>query len=68
MTFNSLVKGKAKLKVFDMIGKELINEDIDVLEGENSREMNLENTAKGIYFVTIQSEGDRIQTIRLLIQ
>ena len=34
----------------------------------NTKDINLENVAKGMYMVTIQTEGKEIQTLRIVVE
>ena len=55
------------LKVFDIIGRVIFNENLPVSIGYNSKEINLEKVVKGIYMVSIQ-EGNLTKSIRLIVQ
>jgi hypothetical protein len=68
LTINSGTDGKFNLRVFDVIGKVLIHEDFSLSEGLNTKEINLENASRGIYFVTIISEGMESQTLRIIVE
>ena len=68
VTFNSDRTAKYSLKVVDMIGKVLISENVSVVEGYNTKEINLENVAKGIYLISVQTEGGNAQTLRLIVE
>ena len=51
-----------------MIGKVLINEDVAVVEGYNMKEVNLGNVAKGMYFISVQTEGVKAKTMRIIVE
>ncbi len=68
LSINSIADGKFNMKVFDVIGKVLINEDLTLSEGLNTKEINLENVSHGLYFVTIRSEGMESQTLRIIVE
>ncbi len=68
LSFNSDKDARYALKVVDVLGNILINSDLSVTEGFNSREINLENVAAGLYFVSIQSEGSEVQTLRIVVE
>ena len=68
LSFNSMLDGKYNLKVFDVIGKVLISEDLSLSEGLNTKEINLQNVSHGVYFVTIISEGMEAQTLRIIVE
>jgi hypothetical protein len=68
ITFDSDRDAKYSLKVVDMIGRVMISENVSAVEGFNSKEINLENVAKGIYLISVQTEGDEAQTLRLIVE
>jgi hypothetical protein len=68
LLFHSETTEKYILKVTDMIGYVLISQLIISHEGENSQEVNLNDFAKGLYLLSIENEGKKIQTRRILVQ
>jgi hypothetical protein len=46
----------------------MISENVTAIEGFNSKEINLENVASGIYFITLQTEGGEAKTLRLIVE
>ena len=68
VSFTSDRDAKYSLKVVDVIGRVLISENISAVEGYNEKEINLENVAKGIYLVSVQTEGGEAQTLRLIVE
>ncbi len=68
VSFYANQNAKYSFKVVDIIGKEIINENIPAVEGYNVKEINLENISKGLYLISIQTEGSRIQTLRLVVE
>ena len=68
VSFYSNQNAKYSFKVVDIIGKEIINENISASEGYNVKEINLENISKGLYLISIQTEGSRMQTLRLVVE
>ena len=68
VTFTSDRTAKYSLRVVDMIGKVLISQDVAVVEGYNTKEINLENVAKGIYLISVQTEEGNAQTLRLIVE
>ena len=68
VTFTSDRDAKYTLKVVDMIGKVLINEALPVIEGYNTKDINLENLSKGIYIISVQTEEGNAQTLRLIVE
>lgn len=53
--------------VYDVTGKELKRNTIDVVNGINIFELNVENFATGIYFISV-SNGNEVVTERLIVQ
>ncbi len=55
--YSNLTNGKGKIKVYDVLGKVIIDKDIDVFEGNRNYNLDLENLSKGLYNVEF-SMGD----------
>ncbi len=68
VAFVSDRNAKYELKVVDLIGKVMIKEDMLVKEGYNEREINLENVAKGMYFISVQTEGKETEVLRIIVE
>ena len=51
-----------------MIGKVLISENLSVVAGYNTKEINLENVSKGIYMISVQTEDGNAQSLRLIVE
>ncbi len=68
ISFQSDRKTKYTLRVVNILGSTLVNEDLPVVEGYNMKEINLENVARGIYFIKIQAEGTDTKTLRLIVE
>ena len=68
VTFTSDRNAKYSLKVVDVIGRVLISENISAVSGYNEKEINLENVAKGLYLVSVQTEGGEVQTLRMVVE
>jgi hypothetical protein len=56
------------LKVVDLIGNVLIHEDISATEGYNTYDLNMQHFAKGLYIVSLQSEGADPKTMQIVVQ
>jgi hypothetical protein len=67
LSFTSAENAKCILKVTDLTGRELISETLNVIEGHNEKTIDLENSSKGIYLVTIVSDNGKTETLRLII-
>ncbi len=68
VSFTSDRAAKYALKVFDMIGNTLILQNISAVEGYNTADLNLEKYAKGMYFVSIQTEGSNPKTMQIVVE
>ena len=68
LSFNSAGNIKYSIRVFDVTGRVMIIESISAVVGYNTKEINLENVAKGIYMVSIQSEGMEAKTLRIVVE
>ena len=68
VTFNADRNANYSLKVIDLIGRVMITENIAAVEGYNTKEISLENVSKGIYFISVQTEGGEAQTMRLIVE
>ena len=68
IAFNSLISARYSLKVVDVIGKILVNRDLTAVEGQNEMDINLENVAKGLYFISLQQENGESETLRLVVE
>ncbi len=55
INFNSMVNDKFTLKVVDMTGQVVINELLEVKEGQNVHELDLSTFAKGVYSVVLEN-------------
>jgi hypothetical protein len=67
MTINSVNDNNYSISVIDLIGNVILTESFAVTRGFNSKELDLGNVAKGIYFVTMRGVEEEIQTIRLIV-
>ena len=68
ITFNSNRNVKYSLKVVNIIGSLMIDDSISAKEGYNENEINLENVAKGLYFISVQTEGAEAKTLRIIVE
>ena len=56
-----------KVRVLNVIGEELVNENLEQFIGEYTKQINLSNNAKGIYFLEIET-NDGIINKKLILQ
>ena len=61
--FNTETKSKFNLKVTDMLGKAVISDVISTVAGENTKDLDLSSLAKGMYFLTMDTEDVNVQTV-----
>jgi len=67
--FNSSNNGLITIKMYDILGAEvltLFNNSVE--EGHNSFNINLENIEEGLYFISMISEGQVVETTKILVQ
>lgn len=62
VSFNSLSAGNASVDVYDLMGRRLFHHELEVKEGENNYVMDLLPLHKGIYFMEILKDGERVKT------
>ena len=65
--FISDAKQNLKVRIFNVIGEELINENLEQFIGEYTKQINLSNNAKGIYFLEIET-NDGVVNKKLILQ
>ncbi len=68
VSFESSKDAKYSMKIANVLGSVMIDETISAVEGFNSKLISLENVAKGLYFLTIQTEGDQAKTLRIVVE
>ena len=56
-----------KVKVLNVIGEELISEDMQQFIGEYTKQIDLTNNAKGIYFLEVET-GNGVINKKLILQ
>ena len=67
ISFVSNSNTKYRMKVVNVIGSIIIDESISAIEGINTHDVNLENVAKGLYFLSLQADGAEAKTLRIEI-
>ena len=60
-------KQNLKVRIVNIIGEELINEDLQQFIGEYTKKIDLTNNAKGIYFLEIETDNGIINK-KLILQ
>jgi hypothetical protein len=67
VTFTSETIQDLKVRILNLIGEELINDDFQQFIGEYSKQIDLSNNAKGIYFLEIETI-DGVINKKLILQ
>jgi hypothetical protein len=67
ITFTSETIQNLRVRILNVIGEELINESLEQFIGEYTKQINLTNNAKGIYFLEIET-NDGIINKKLILQ
>ncbi|MBK9524915.1 MAG: fibronectin type III domain-containing protein [Bacteroidetes bacterium] len=60
VTFNSMQNESLQIRVFDMVGKTIREERVDVISGYNKFNLDLTLLNKGIYFVELTNSSERV--------
>ena len=58
ISFNSAYRGTFHLQIFDLSGRKMSAQNIEVAKGANRKLINTENIPSGMYFVVLTSEGN----------
>ena len=56
-----------KVKILNVVGEKLINEDLQQFIGEYTKQIDLTNNSKGIYFLEIET-NDGVINKKLILQ
>jgi hypothetical protein len=64
----SLVKQKCSVRMIDAIGKQLIFDTMDLVEGDNFKQYNLNGYANGLYYLVFEREGLPSETVRVVVE
>ena len=67
MTLQSEDNQDLRVRILNVIGEELINENLEQFIGEYTKQINLSDNAKGIYFLEIET-NDGIINKKLILQ
>ena len=67
ITFTSETVQDLKVRILNVIGEELINENLEQFIGEYTKKINLEEHARGIYFLEIET-NDKVINKKLILQ
>ena len=67
ITFTSEMIQDLKVRILNVVGKELVNDDLEKFIGEYTKQINLKELAKGIYFLEIET-NEGIINKKLMLQ
>jgi hypothetical protein len=67
ITFTSEDVQDLKVRILNVVGEELINEELQQFIGEYTKQIDLFNNAKGIYFLEIET-NDGVINKKLILQ
>jgi len=67
ISFTSEQKQNLKVRILNVIGEHLINEDLQQFIGEYTKQIDLTNKSKGIYFLEIETK-DGVINKKLILQ
>ena len=62
-----LKKQDLKVRILNVVGEEFINDDLQQFIGEYTKQIDLSNNAKGIYFLEIET-GNGVINKKLILQ
>jgi hypothetical protein len=67
ITFTSETIQDLKVRILNIVGEEIINEDLEQFVGEYTKQIDLSNNAKGIYFLEIETNNGVINKKLILL-
>jgi hypothetical protein len=67
ISFISDTKQDLRVRILNVVGEDLINDNLEQFIGEYTKQINLTNNAKGIYFLEIEM-GDGVINKKLILQ
>ena len=68
ITFISVSKTKVKLNIMDLLGKNVLMNEVEAVEGTNTKQIDLTHLAKGMYFISFVIEGMKVQPFRIVVE
>ncbi|HUM51728.1 MAG TPA: T9SS type A sorting domain-containing protein, partial [Chitinophagales bacterium] len=63
----ALKSAKYDLTLYNVTGQEILKDELNIQQGENVKRFNLNEVAKGMYFITLTNE-DGISTQNIIVQ
>ncbi len=68
LIFNSVVKQKGSLILYNHLGQVVQERAIEIKNGQNSIAVNRDNLASGVYFVSVKSDDIKNVNVKLIIK
>ncbi len=68
LAFDAEHSSKCILRVIDMTGRILLTSEEPAIEGVNLRELDLNNVAKGMYFISVERNDAARMTVRIVVE
>ncbi|MBK6400044.1 MAG: T9SS type A sorting domain-containing protein [Bacteroidetes bacterium] len=68
LSFDSESNTDCMIEIEDLVGKIMLIENVKLETGNNLHELDLSTFAKGMYFLSVKSDGVEVKTIRLVIE
>ncbi|MFM9028354.1 MAG: T9SS type A sorting domain-containing protein, partial [Bacteroidota bacterium] len=68
MSYNAPVADRYAVRIVDLLGKVVYSSDLNAEAGLNTKEIDLTNMSRGIYLLNVQTEGGKIETLRIIVQ
>lgn len=68
LSFNSESVKDCMVEIEDLVGKIMLIENVKLETGNNLHELDLSSYAKGMYFLSVKSDGTETKTIRIVIE
>lgn len=66
VVFTSITETTGRLRLADITGRQVIEQPLKIISGDNLVELNLDNLNKGIYMLSVESDGN-IRYLKLSI-
>ncbi len=66
LQINAREEGDITVKVFNMLGEELVRTGLSIARGNNSSSLDLSNLRQGVYFVQLWEKGKKTETIKII--
>jgi hypothetical protein len=68
ITFNALASERYVMHVTDLLGKIILSQEIISVDGINTQDIDLENSGRGMFIVTIRKENGDKWSKRIVVE